>query len=129
MSLSRREALRALGAGVLFVCAPAACGRRGGDRLGEAARSLAATRSRRVAARAVGEHYLAGLDRPPDLPALLGELLGGMQPAWADEAEAQRFVADCHARDFAEGRIADVDGWWLSETEARLCALVALVDG
>jgi hypothetical protein len=34
--------------------------------------------------------------------------------------------ANAVARDFAEERIARVDGWILSVTEARLCALAAL---
>ena len=40
---------------------------------------------------------------------------------------ARRLAArDCRA-DFAEGRIVKVDGWLLSQTEARLCALTLML--
>ena len=35
-------------------------------------------------------------------------------------------VNDAVRRDFATGRIVHVDGWALSLTEARLCALIAM---
>jgi hypothetical protein len=38
----------------------------------------------------------------------------------------KRRIAHQVARDFAEGAVVNVDGWMLSLTEARLCALAAL---
>ena len=36
-------------------------------------------------------------------------------------------IAACVVGDFAGARTAEIDGWVLSATEARLCALVTLV--
>jgi hypothetical protein len=44
----------------------------------------------------------------------------------ADENGAREVVAKWQRDDFRYGRIANVSGWQLSETEARLCALAAL---
>jgi hypothetical protein len=72
------------------------------------------------AARRVGEAYLerypaeAGEER---LTRLLG--LGGGQPLAVEQARVRAAVR----RDYEESRLALVEGWYLSRTEGRLCAL------
>lgn len=43
-----------------------------------------------------------------------------------DLAGLRRLVDECIRGDFAAGRVVDVDGWLLSVTEARICALASL---
>lgn len=45
----------------------------------------------------------------------------------ADIGRLKQILMDQQREDFANGRIVNVQGWILSETEARLCALAALV--
>jgi hypothetical protein len=47
--------------------------------------------------------------------------------AHADAARIKELLLRQQREDFEEGRIVNVRGWILSETEARLCALAALV--
>lgn len=44
-------------------------------------------------------------------------------------AQLRAAVRAAVARDFADRRIVEVDGWLLAETESRLCALAALSEG
>ena len=68
------------------------------------------------AAEAIGNAYLAL--RPEEKNFLrLNLTMAGISPL---------DVNDAVRRDFATGRIVYVDGWALSRTEARLCALIAL---
>jgi hypothetical protein len=73
-----------------------------------------------AAARRVGEAYLerypgeAGEER---LTRLLG--LADGQPPAVQQAQVGAAVR----RDYQESRLALVEGWYLSRTEARLCAL------
>ena len=76
----------------------------------------------------VGQKYLRGHpdERDPrrvrgDLAAALGGPLEALDPALLRERVRRRV-----RQDFAEDRITLVDGWILSITEARLCALAAL---
>lgn len=45
----------------------------------------------------------------------------------ADLKRCVELLALTHRQDFEKGRIVKVDGWILSETEARLCALATLL--
>ena len=47
--------------------------------------------------------------------------------AHADTARIKELLLRQQREDFEKGRIVNVQGWILSETEARLCALTALV--
>lgn len=83
-----------------------------------------------VSARAVGLAYLAG--QPEEAhPLLLTELILAalaLSPAEVMRLEDGALRARLAARiaaDFAEDRIAPVEGWLLSATEARLYALQA----
>jgi hypothetical protein len=79
---------------------------------------------------AVGRAYLRRHPGDRDqkrVQHLLSAALGGHPEALAPVVLRAR-VRDRIRQDFAESRIAIVDGWILSVTEARLCALVALLD-
>jgi hypothetical protein len=76
-------------------------------------------------ARALGRIYLQ--DHPDEAqPDVLARLVAGS--AWADAlplspAAWKRAISDRQAVDFAAGDVVALDGWILSLTEARLCAL------
>jgi hypothetical protein len=44
----------------------------------------------------------------------------------ADSKELRRALSAQQCQDFEDGRIVNIQGWLLAETEVRLCALVAL---
>jgi hypothetical protein len=79
-------------------------------------------------ARRVGQVYLQKAPEEADRDRLLTQLYPGLAPARHTRSPAawrQSYAAKCR-RDFAEGHTVRVDGWVLSQTEARLCALAAL---
>ena len=73
-------------------------------------------------AREVGRRYLA--QTPEALQALRSELTESLQAdpdsVGRDLLSAQ--ITSAIETDFESGRVVYVDGWMLSETEARLCA-------
>lgn len=73
----------------------------------------------KAAARIVGRAYLAGLAPAAREPHLIAACL----PAVPTRAGLMSRIRD----DFCHDRMVSVDGWMLAETEARLCALVALL--
>jgi hypothetical protein len=80
-----------------------------------------------AAAQSLGRIYLAThLDEADSgvLTAMLFPSPMGRRRTGGARA-ARRHLASARRNDFAEGRIAVVDGWILSQTEARVCALVA----
>lgn len=79
-----------------------------------------------ASARRIGRRYLASLPSSLDKNAILGA-----SPALAKAIEASPQVRAALLRrsvaeDFRRGDVAIVDGWVLSASEARLCALAAL---
>ncbi|GAC1343092.1 MAG: hypothetical protein NVSMB18_18270 [Acetobacteraceae bacterium] len=76
-------------------------------------------------ARGLGEAYLALLNQRPSPAALTDAVWGDL----AGSGPLRTRVADQIRRDYASGRITCLDGWLLSVTEARLCALAALATG
>jgi hypothetical protein len=124
--LGRRRFLAAVGAsGAVLVLECAGCGQ-GQSGSWRAAPRLAALLGDSAEVRAVGAHYLArarGERNPATLAALVfPELVEGTDPVGDDELV--RIFRERVAGDFAEGRVARVDGWVFSLTELRLCALV-----
>ena len=87
----------------------------------------------RESARAVGFAYLGTLADPEASPSALTDAIALALPgghralATAGKAELRELVAGRTAADFGEDRTLRLRGWILSETEARLCALAALV--
>ena len=88
---------------------------------------LAAVLGDRDAARSVGERYLAGRPGERDEQALLRLLRPLGDPELLARDELGTRVRRAVREDFAQGRVVLVDGWYLSETEARLCALTTFV--
>lgn len=83
---------------------------------------------RRICGRAARHPDLAALgrtwrERHPETPATawLADLARGLPDR--DEAGVVEILRARAMSDFREGRIVDLDGWRVSETEARLCAV------
>jgi hypothetical protein len=83
-------------------------------------------------ANVVGRAYLA--QRPAEAdPFILVDLICGRDPdspltfGPADRQTVGQWLQRRQQEDFEFGRIVKLDGWILSETEGRLCALAALV--
>ncbi len=79
-------------------------------------------------ARIIGREYLrtVPVEATPDvLASLVAERLGAERPALdtAGDADLRRLLAAAVLQDFEEGQTMELDGWMLSQTEARLCAL------
>jgi hypothetical protein len=78
----------------------------------------------RAAAARSGRAYLATAGAAAADPhALRRELAAVLRPSHRDDARAR--LAEAIRADFAASRTRLVDGWLLSETECRLCALAA----
>lgn len=105
---------RAAMAGALALCAAGAPAGRADPLLG-----LFTDQAR---ARRLGLAYLKGLGEPPT-PAALAALIRRDLPG---RSGLRAEVAMLVRQDFAEGRLACVEGWLLARTEARLCGLAAL---
>lgn len=104
-------------------------------RFGPGSGAVAGDRERRLAS------TLAGLTAPAAARRVGQQVLRAV-PAWRDEAVlraglfaereaagAARTLADEVRDDLAAGRVVAVNGWTLSETEARVYALAALRAG
>jgi hypothetical protein len=97
----------------------------------DALRRLAATFHHPGSAAAIGRTYLRQYPGEAEAQRLASEItsdldcLGCRVPS-ADEASLRAAVRERVRRDFAEGVVVSVDGWVLSRTEARLCAIAAL---
>jgi len=82
----------------------------------------------RRSSRIVGRAYLASAPDPCDAASLQRQLLptdpGRSSALLDDVGRLRRYVRGRIEDDFDSGRTVQVHGWVLSETEARLCALV-----
>ena len=77
------------------------------------------------APRAVGRRYLEMYFHEGDRAWLLKALIGAARPQSPEALRTE--LASRRRHDFWEGNIVIVDGWVLSRTEARACALTALI--
>jgi len=79
-------------------------------------------------ARAVGREYLRIAPVEADTMKLTELICAGRQERYAElsQVNVRRMLLHQPREDFDKGRIVNVQGWILSETEARLCALAAL---
>ena len=128
--MQRREFLMALGASGAALIAGLGTGLLACAGAGSLRSALSEFYSDRAAARIVGQIYLnlaADENDPERLVALIaGEQLAEWQSLAGDRDALYRAVRARHRSDFENGNTASIDGWLLSRTEARLCALVAL---
>ena len=95
-----------------------------------AAHRLAGCLREAEAARVIGRAYLATAPAEAGVEALVTELTLPRQNQGegpAGTAGLKEWLAQRSRDDFAAGRVVSVDGWLLSESEARLYALVALL--
>jgi hypothetical protein len=86
----------------------------------------------RKSATVIGLEYLRSAPNEADVRRLTNLICSrwqGRYDAIAPEATARikEMLLHQQREDFDQGRIVNVRGWILSETEARLCALAALV--
>lgn len=96
-----------------------------------AADRLASVLGRPASAAAVGRAYLAGHPGEADRDWLAAQLSADLRlrdcdPARSEAARLRAGLSRQLRADFAQSRVVRVDGWVLSVTEARLCALAAL---
>jgi hypothetical protein len=96
-----------------------------------AAPRLLAVLDRPESAAAVGRAYLASHPGEADRDRLAARLDQAVRcqdcdPARARTEQLREALAGQIRADFAAARVVTVDGWVLSETEARLCGLAAL---
>lgn len=86
--------------------------------------------SSKESARLIGQRYLALAPAEADAALLAARIAVTPQYylrlASAAEPTLRALILAQQQADFAEGRTVTVDGWILSLTEARLCALAAL---
>ncbi|MBW2399546.1 MAG: hypothetical protein JRG80_09750 [Deltaproteobacteria bacterium] len=86
------------------------------------------------AARAIGAAWIAEQPTPPDAEALLtaiadGRIEAARALARSDPAALLAQLRARHHADFDFGRTAEVRGWLLSLTEARVCGALARAGG
>jgi hypothetical protein len=96
-----------------------------------AAARLLAVLARPDSAAVVGRAYLARYPAEADRDRLAARLDQALRcqdcdPARARTDQLRAALAGRTRADFAAARVVVVDGWVLSETEARLCGLAAL---
>ena len=75
--------------------------------------------------RAIGHQYLQSFSQERNRAFLQRAITGETQ--LQDARQLRTLLAQKREQDFRTGDIAIVDGWILSRTEARACALVALL--
>jgi hypothetical protein len=133
--LARRDALRILSAAALLLPLGARLGLRmigPGDPPGDPrARAVLRALTTRDSAAVVGRVYLSGMPSeacPERLVRLLCHVGCGWRPGLvsAPSEQLRRWMREAVRNDFETAQIVTVDGWQLSVTEARVCALAAL---
>lgn len=95
------------------------------------AAALTASLGRRDSALVVGAAVRAAnlLPAPPEqFAADLSAEVNALLPAFASRDDIRQALASLVRRDCGAGRMVVLDGWMLSLTEARLCALVHAED-
>lgn len=80
----------------------------------------------------VGRAFLEARPEEGDLEGLVRRIVGRSPELEAhlerrQVEDARRVLLARHRADWAEARMVRVKGWLLSETEARMCALAALI--
>lgn len=119
--------LAALGLGGLaMLAAPAWLRRRIDLRGGEDCTNADWVFRNSESAREIGRRYLAEVpeeNEPEAIESALTGSLGTAPVASAENSSLPARIRRATEADFETGRIVYLDGWMLSETEARLCAL------
>jgi hypothetical protein len=95
----------------------------------DVARCVAGLFSDPDGSRRLGRHYLATHPEEADIDTLVTLLCTPGSDRWRPNGSAsfRLRLARCRTSDFIAGRVVDCDGWILARTEARACALAALI--
>ena len=130
-SLHRRAFLVGSGAVVAALATSGLAALLGCDRRPTLAQALAGFYSDPASAARVGRAVLAAVPAEATAEALVSALAGDRRAelaalAASDPAALRTLLREQHRRDFEDGRTVAIDGWVLSRTEARLCAVAAL---
>ena len=131
-NFSRRDIFRQLaGSGLMMALPASALARVIGDVSLPLASRLAQFFHNEESARVIGRRYLElspSEARPERLMALICRCEENhTRLARADAGQLRTLLQDQQRADFTHGRTTTVDGWILSETEVRLCALAAIL--
>ncbi len=127
---ARRRVVAAGLASVAVLCGWGGAWRQTGSAGSLPRRLLNAVLPNLASAQAIGHVYLrAGRAAEASVERLMPLIFAGQPPAATSAAAFRTFIAWRVQRDFAEGAVVRVDGWMLSVTEARLCALAAVAAG
>ena len=91
----------------------------------ETAEALLSTLPTRASARAIGRVFLEERSEEGSRGRLIRKILGDDRggSALADPGALRVYLRDRIRRDFARSETIELDGWVLSLTEVRLCAL------
>ena len=122
--MNRRAFLVTAAAGTAGLVLPARGGAGVPAAILENPRLLQILRNKRTV-REIGRRYRKIVPRENDAQALAQALLPS--PRVTAPASLQSAISEQIQRDFAEGRTLTLDGWVLSVTEARQCALYSLL--
>jgi hypothetical protein len=127
--VDRRLFLRESGAALALGLTSAACAADAGYDAAALARPALLDALGPGAVRAVGARYREATPGERDAGAIRDAILASRP--WAARLRWTRSpsVAELVQRDFGDGRTVVVDGWVLSATEARQCALFSLLPG
>jgi hypothetical protein len=79
----------------------------------------------------IGIEYLKSVPKEADSSTLIDLIVPCDSDRYrriseADSKEVNAIIVEWQREDFEQGRIVNVSGWLLSETEARVCGLTAL---
>ncbi len=137
MAISRRELLgvfwTGMVAGLMIAIGPVLGGQPMPTTAYASTRRLLAVFRRRRSAVIIGRECLRQHPQEADPRHLLNLIGAGLEDRSAGDKDDHRVLAhwlqDRFREDFNEGRSIRVEGWVLSQTEARLCALAALLEG
>lgn len=123
---TRRQALQrlgfALGSAIISVAAHTVPLRSNGAVDVELAVAVDGLLAHRHSAAVIGAHYLAKFESE-NSAELLAQAIRRSMPADAMQID-ERFLLAHIRSDFERGEVVSLDGWILSRTEARLCALL-----
>lgn len=128
--MQRRRGFMAGLASAAVLCGCGGAGRAGGSAGSLPRRLLAAVLPNLASAQAIGRAYLgAGRAGEASAERLMHLIFAGEPPAAIGTAAFRTLISGRVQREFADGAVVRVDGWMLSVTEARLCALAAVAAG
>jgi hypothetical protein len=128
---SRRDMLRQLTCGGLLVSLPASVLAQPAENISLPLLSrLGRFFANRESARVIGQRYLELAPSEADPERLMALICHSDENrarlAHANTEQLREILLDQQRMDFVRGRTVMIDGWVLSETEVRLCALAAI---